>query len=249
LASKAIEQVREWLRKKRFPAQVSILDAPQPGVVLVFVPSLVVAQKKAGGKTSVRQMAHLRRMAHGDLAIDIEFRVGTDDGLHDIESGLIAVVREALSRQEVHAFVTSSLKGMTDVWIDAQVKERGPSRVPAARVTEVVRDYLSKVGLTLHQVYWQGSMVPSSVNLLRVVKVLEPVTVGRIAEYLQRKDYLGVPVRWVKAQLDRLRRDGLIAWRQNEYVITASGLSLLPSSRGPASSDIERALVLGRRRW
>ncbi len=249
MASKTVEQVGEWLREKRFPAEASILDGPQAGVVFVFVPSTIVAQKKAGGKTSARHMAHLKRMAHRDLAIDIEFRVKTDDGVNDIESGLSAVIGEVLSRQKVHTFVMRSLEGMADIWIDAQFTGAAAPDVLTARVIEVARDYLSKVGLTLHQIYWQGSAMPSSAHLLRTVKVLEPVSVGRIAEYLQRNGYPGVTDRWVKVQLDRLRRNGLIAWRQDKYAITASGLSLLPSSKGPASSDVERALELGRRRW
>jgi hypothetical protein len=249
LASRSTEPVRLWLRDKHFPADVTILDGPQPGVVLVFVPSSSVAQKKAAGKTSPRHMTHLKRLAWRDLKIEIEFSVRTDDGLEDIESGLSAIVRQVLSNQHVQAFVSRSLEGRADVWLDAPVPGGAASQALAARVSEGVSDYLQKVGLALHRVYWEGLSVPSSAGVLRVVKVLEPVSAEGVAQHLQGHGYPSMPARWVKAQLDGLRRHGLVGWRNDVYVITAIGLSALPPSKGRVGSDIERALALGRRRW
>jgi len=194
-------------------------------------------------------MAHLKRMARRDLAIDLEFMVTAGEREADIESGLCALVRKVFSKREAQAFITCAPDGRTDVWLDTTAPSGLDAQVLVTHVNELLGDYLVKVGLRLHHVYWQGSLIPSSANVLRTVKVLGPASADDIAQYLEGKGYSSIPGRWLKSQLDGLRRRGFIAWHDDKYIITASGLSLLPRSRGRTGSDVERTLVLGRRQW
>lgn len=238
--------VQEWLGQKHFPSEATIIDGPQPGWLLVFVPATSVGQKKSKGKTSNRQMAHLKRIARRDLAIDLEFQVTAGEREADIEAGLCALLREILLKPEAKAFLTSAPNGRTDVWIDIPAPN---AQLLVNNVNKLLGDYLNKVGLSLHQIYWQGSLIPSSVSVLRAVKILGPTSADKIASYLEGKGYPSIPGRWLKSQLDNLRRRGFLVWYDDKYVITDSGLTLMPRSRGRTGSDVERALVLGRRHW
>jgi hypothetical protein len=65
------------------------------------------------------------------------------------------------------------------------------------------------------------------------------------------KDYPALRIDGLNKQLDKLiKKKFLIRERDTEtYVMTALGLNLLPQIASRNSSDIVRALDLGRRKW
>lgn len=250
MESRNRQKIRKWLKDKHFPSGAIILDGPQSGPNLVFVPASSVGHKKTTGMTSARQMAYLKKMASRDLAIDIEFLIAPDNTEADIESGMCAIVRRVLSEQEAKAFLTIAPSGMADVWLDTRVSVGvlAQERILAS-LKDRLGNYLSEVGLQLHQIYWQGSLIPSSPAVIRTVKVIAPATVYEIATQLEKNGYPSISEKWLGSQLDRLRRQGFLVWHNGKYILSDAGLTLLPQSKGRKSSDVERALALGKRRW
>lgn len=245
--SKNTQQFRQWLVRRRFIKNVSLIDGTANGDVIVFVSASYLGPKVSANKTSMRQLAHLKRIAARELGLRVDFRITADEGIAEIESGVTAIVRNALQSSDVKVFLSVSLDRYADLWFD--VTPISITGKVTKDVRKTVKDYLEKVGLTLNEIYLHGASVPSSAMVLRSVKVLQPATAEALAKYLTNRGFSPVPIRWVKSQLDRLRKKDFITWSNETYSITYAGLSSLPIMRGRSSSDIERALALGKRRW
>ena len=249
LASKNTENVRQWLRSRRFSQGVSILDGSREKEVIVFVPSSYLGPKVGPDKTSLRQMAHLRRMAARDLGLCVDFKVTRDEAdIEGIEAGLNALVRRGLSHRQLHCFLSISPSGQVDLWVDKS-SGRLISQTESQDLRAIAADYLEKANLFLREVHLSESPFPSTAVVLRAVKVVQPATVDSVTGEISRQGFASIPPRWVKAQLDGLRRRGFVIWQRGVYSITSDGLMILPVSRGRLSSDVERALVLAKRVW
>jgi hypothetical protein len=249
LASKNAENMRQWLRSRRFPGGVSILDGSREKEVMVFVPSSCLGPKAGPNRTSPRQMAHLKRIAARDLGLYVNFKVTMDEAdIEGMEAGLNALFRRGLPNRELHCFLSISLGGQVDLWVD-EPSGGLISQKELEDLRAIAADYLEKANLFLHGVHLGGSSLPSTAIVLRSVKVVQPATLESVTGEISRQGFASVPPRWVKAQLDRLRRRGLVIWQRGAYSITSAGLLILPVSRGRLSSDVDRALALGKRRW
>jgi len=249
LASKNTENVHKWLRSRRFPGGVSILDGSREKEVMVFVPSSSLGPKAAPNRTSLRQMAHLKRIAARNLGLQLDFKVTMDEAdIEGMEAGLDALFRRGLPNRKLHCLLSISLGGQVDLWVDELLGEL-ISQKELEDLRTLAADYLKKANLVLHEVHLAGSYLPSTAIVLRSVKVVQPATVESVASEISRQGFASVPPRWVKAKLDCLRRGGLVIWQRGVYSITGAGLLVLPISRSRLSSDVERALALGRRRW
>lgn len=247
--SRNTENVRQWLKSRRFPGGVPILDGSREKEVMVFVPSSCLGPQKGPNRTSPRQMAHLKRIAARDLGLYVDFKVTRDEAdIEGLEAGLNALVRRGLPNQQLNCFLSISLDGQVDLFVDESSGGLiSPGELEDLRA--IAADYLEKANLFLHEVHLRGSSLPATVVVLRSVKVVQPATVESVTNEISRQGFAAVPPRWVKAQLDRLRRHGLVVWQHDVYSITSAGLLILPVSRGRLSSDVERALALGKRRW
>lgn len=245
--SKNVQKVRQWFIDRKFTKYTTVIDGSSDGEVIVFVSASHMGQKASENKTSTRQLAHLKRIAERKLELCIDFRITADVCVADIESGITALFHKVLQLSDVKVFLSVSLDEHADLWIDAP-----PISIPEKVSTDIrnkVKEYLENVGITLHEIYLYGALMPSTAMVLRSVKVLQPATSEEVAKYLAKRGFQKVPIRWVKSQLDRLRKKDFITWSNETYSITYAGLSSLPIVRGRSSSDIERALALGKRRW
>ena len=258
MASKNAENVRQWLRSRRFPEGVSILDGSREKEVMVFVPSSSLGPKAGPNKTSPRQMAHLKRIAAKDLGLHVNFKVTMDEAdTEGIEAGLNALFRRGLPHRELHCFLSISLAGQVDLWVD-EPSGGLLSQKELEDLRAIAADYLEKADLFFHDLHLEGSSLPSTAIVLRSVKVVQPATLESVTSEISRRGFASVPPRWVKAQLERLRRHGLVVWQRpansipserGAYSITSAGLLILPVSRARLSSDVDRALALAKRRW
>ena len=112
-------------------------------------------------------------------------------------------------------------------------------------------DLLAGATLKLGEMNWLESQLdfPSIPVLLRLIKTLQPVKIECVSESL-KKTYPVIEDKWLKNKLDTLRRKKLVIWQKpGFYALTSSGLNLVPTGTRRSSSDISRALDLGRRKW
>ena len=247
LDSKNIQQIHQWLVRRRFVKDISIIDGDAENNVIVFISASYLGSKAVSGRTSLRQLAHLKRIAAKELGLYVNFRVTVSEDREEIESGINALVRKVLQSSDVKVFLSVSKDRYADLWFDDAPKSISEN-IKINMIT-VIKDYLKNVDLTLHEMYLHGASIPSSAMILRSVKILQPATAQEITKYIIDRGFLSVPIKWIKSQLDLLRKKKFIIWSKETYSITYEGLSSLPIVRGRSSSDIERALALGKRRW
>ncbi len=91
--------------------------------------------------------------------------------------------------------------------------------------------------------------LPSKLAILRVIKKKAPIKFNTIRDDLQEKGFLSRE-NLLKNKLDEMRKKDMIIHTEGQYILTGKGLSILPITKDRYhSSDIERALELGKRKW
>ena len=88
----------------------------------------------------------------------------------------------------------------------------------------------------------------SDIAILRVIKNRFPVEKDQIIRDLKEKEFK-FSIEQIKRRLDRIREKGLIFYDNKKYFLTEMGLEVLPTQKNKNSSDIERVLELGKRKW
>ena len=89
---------------------------------------------------------------------------------------------------------------------------------------------------------------PSILAILRVIKKRAPADINIIKKELINKNF-SIQVSFLKKKLDKIRKEGMILYTNGKYALTQKSLSILPVTKDRNSSDIERVLDLGRKKW
>ncbi|MBF0556126.1 MAG: hypothetical protein HQK96_16505 [Nitrospirae bacterium] len=128
-----------------------------------------------------------------------------------------------------------------------------PSRNEVMKIIEnKVRQFLDLYGINLRYVHWSGIEIKpiSFIAILRVIKISSPVNESEISAMLTKKGYSLPQPPWLYKKLEILRNRKLVVRNRNgSYALTTMGLGFVPHNRERSSSDIERALALGRKKW
>lgn len=97
---------------------------------------------------------------------------------------------------------------------------------------------------------YEADQTPSLVVVLRTVKTAQPCKIQDIRSALIEKGYPLLREEWIQGKLDLLRKKEVIV-RQNDgsYCLSQLGLMVTPHGTYRSSSDVERALALGRAKW
>lgn len=85
---------------------------------------------------------------------------------------------------------------------------------------------------------------------MRFIKVYQPISLEELKEKIQQKNF--VPEgKFLENMLDNLRKENYIHWSKatKQYCLTEQALNLVPHGKYRASSDIDRALALRRKKW
>ena len=176
---------------------------------------------------------------------------------------LVGESDEAVANILLKALAKSLSEGLADVVIaidnqqcDVIIVVRSATDLPddadRKKVHRKIDKILEAVDLEVGTVLFAllGGDSPSEYQLIRHISTLSPVSVERLAQSLQ-KDDLHVPsTRWLNRQLDELSRRKLVKFQADGgFVLTETGLSVLPRLEHRNSPDVQRALALARRRW
>lgn len=217
------------------------------GILVLYVPKDKVSDKAQKGFVSLKQLNNLQSK------LKIEFDTSTEIVLLDADS-LIKVGE---------GFVALLKSTFPDIITDARISFLNAHRVSATIVLsefvesskkEAVEAFLTAVltpaHIELQALQWDEVELPSLIEILTTTKKFQPVKLDNLYDFLS-KDYPTLRIGWLNKQLDKLiKKKFLIRERDTEtYAMTALGLNLLPKIASRNSSDIVRALDLGRRKW
>lgn len=252
MVSERLNLVREFLLARQVPVVGSPIWSPSGGTVIVTVARDDVGPRAEAGKTSKRQLVAIRRTLLRRHGISVDFVIAPSSRLPEIETELRGVVSAALVDIVPDVLVTEALPGVMNVWVVSARPEGDLTPAARERARDSTSRYLKAHDLLLGEFGFlttaRGSARP--VDILKAVKVSQPASDAAIkAQLLEDRISYGSD-KALRGQLDILRKRGLIArLRTGSYVITARGLSVVPRRRGGESSDVKRALALGKRRW
>lgn len=215
--------------------------------ILLYIPRERVAPKVKQGFTSFRQIKNLQKHLGEYFSTDVDVIFMKSESHSDLEAGFFQLLNRRFNDRLKSMYISFSGEKVIDSWIE--VKELDD--LLKAQISEHFSELLAGTDLILGEIQWVGSKVnlPSTPALLRLIKILQPVELGYLSKSL-KENYDSVDEKWLKKTLDNLRRKGVLHWQKpGSYTLTADSLNFVPAGTRRSSSDIDRALALGRRKW
>jgi len=202
-------------------------------------------------KFPLRALSRLEAKIQAEERIPVHVIVGQDEKHLDVEKGIKALAN-SIAPGLAEDVVVSPLGHETSVWLipSSQVNSIQSEHTEACRTT--IDMYLRATGSALSELHFVGceGPAPTLQLILRVLKEKQPLKIDRLAELLKKRGFSILGEDWLNHQVDSLRKRGLVCrTKAGEYLATQAGLSLLPMQRGRTSSDVLRALELGRKKW
>lgn len=125
-----------------------------------------------------------------------------------------------------------------------------------AKSKNTIKNYLQAIfsysNVNSVNIQWIGENdeLPSLMQILIATKKLQPVIIEKyVSEF--KEDYPHIHIKWLNRQLDKLIKKNLIVRNSisKGYAVTGKGLDAIPTAANSMSSDIARALSLGKRKW
>lgn len=242
--------LEDFLRKHGLTSVVNFrYGADDSTRVILEIQAKAFRPRASRGFTSTRQLTHLtNRLAKNDVSLTWVI-VGT---------GEMQDLAEALQKQLQFLFgpsltVTSlSTLGSATTTIIIQTSE---SRLISSKyqgIRQFCEMLLNGYGVRDVEVIMEdGEEIPSDLMILRRIKILSPVSSDALAEKLiPSTDRNSPTVKILSGKLDTLRKKGMLLRREDgKYVLTLKGIWACGGATTRNSSDVARALVLGRRKW
>lgn len=216
-------------------------------VILLHIPREKVAPKVKKGFTSLRQIKNLQKHLGEHFSTTVDVIFVKSEAHSDLEAGFFQLLNRRFNNQLKSFYISFSGEKMIDLWIEVQ----GLDGLLETRILDYLSDLITGADLVIGNIQWTGTKtnLPSIPALLRLIKTLQPVEVGALSESL-KENYDSVDEKWLKKNLDNLRRKGALHWQKpGSYTLTADSLAFVPAGTRRSSSDIDRALALGRRKW
>ena len=243
-----IDDIKEYLNAKKYNFITDVRLRPSDETIMLYVLQDKVAPKAKAGITSARQLIYIKKALVEKYQRQTEVIFIQDDAQQELESGFYQMLNRKFNNQITSLYISFKEESFVDAFIEAsnlndQLQDS---------VTTHFKDILDDANLKLGELQWLISSHerPSFVAILRVLKTYQPVDLSDFAEEIQKR-YQSVSIKWLSHKLDQLRKKGLVL-RQKEdatYVLTEMSLRVIPSGKRRTSSDIDRALALGVKKW
>lgn len=217
------------------------------GIFVLYVPKDKVSDKAQKGFVSLKQLNNLQSKLKREFGTSTEIVLLDVDSLTKVSEGLVALLKSTFQ----------------DIITDAHISFLNAHRVSVTIVlTEFVENskkdaveafltaILTPAHIELQAVQWDEVELPSLIEILTTTKKYQPVKLDNLDNFLS-ENYPELRIDWLNKQLDKLIKKKLLVRERNTetYALTALGLNLLPNIVSRNSSDIVRALDLGRRKW
>lgn len=247
--SSKIDRLKEYLAKRHANYIESIRAHHSSDLVWITVRESAIAGHSSTTQTSRRQLSYLAKAIKQELGINTEFLITRDDDQQNIEAGLNSLIKLQMPGVVRDCLLSLSDDGSMNVWLEP-AGERSATIMSALEA--MIRDYFRIFKIQLGGVNWIQSddTEPSLIEIVRMVKVIAPATITQIEDGLRKSGYHIFSTSWIQNKLDLARkRKLLIRTDENRYALTEEGLTIIPHGTTSTSSDIDRALALGKRKW
>lgn len=233
------------IKKKYFISDFFIRSSD--GCIVLYIPKDKVSHKAEKGFVSHTQLDNLQSKLKSQSNINSEIVLLDTDGLIKVSEGFVALLKSTYTNIVSDAQISFLTAHRANVVV--QLSELSDNSQKEA-IESFLKAVFSPANIELQALYFEEVELPSLVEILAKTKVLQPATLERIHTYLS-EEYTSIQITWLNKQLDKLIKKRFLV-REKEtksYTVTALGLNVLPRLATRNSSDILRALDLGRRKW
>jgi hypothetical protein len=252
LESRKLEQLSTFLERRKVTWVTDLRVRASDGVFLATVPTTAIASRASKGKTSPRQLRTLQRSIRDELGVHIEFLVAPSREHIQLEDALRSLVTKQGEGQIENCFLSVRDEKRADIWMELSRDSAFIGSDTKCTVEDLTQKLLSLYGLHVGRIDWgaQEEEPLSTAAILRTVKTLAPIKIAGLHESLANNGFTVPSLDWLNKKLDLLRKHGAVTrHKDGSYVLTETGLGLVPHGAYRNSSDIERALALARRKW
>ncbi|HHQ4504723.1 TPA: hypothetical protein ACSPZQ_004009 [Aeromonas veronii] len=218
--------------------------------LVLYVSKDRVSEKSKTGFVSVQQLSNFQSNIIQKYDINCEVILIDSDNLDALGKGFEFLLKTTFPDfiQEVKINFLNSQNA------SIQIKISDSYDLNKEHVEVFLEKILTTASVETISIQWieEKEILPNLIELLLKIKKLQPVTIKYLAISLSEDyQFLQEKRNWLNKQLDKLIKKHLIVREQVQatYCLTAQGLNVLPKFLNRYSSDIIRALDLGKRKW
>lgn len=217
------------------------------GTLLLYVGLEKVADKVSPGFTSNKQMNNLANRLAKNFSSEVAVIYTIKEGHDDLENAFFQILKQKFTDQILSFYISYSDKTTVNTWLEvSELSDKLKNRIE-----EYYIKLLQEADLSINSIQWIDSNLdlPSIPWLLRFLKANQPLNLSSIMKVLV-KEFPTINDKWLNHKLDYIRKKGmLIREKDGNYCLSFKGLSVVPAGTRRSSSDIDRALALGRNKW
>ncbi|HHN8404034.1 TPA: hypothetical protein ACRRXZ_002561 [Morganella morganii] len=217
------------------------------GCVVLYVHKNKVNETAQKGFVSLKQLDNLQTKLKREYNINSDLVLLDSEDLIKMSKGFEALLKttfpESIDRAEVYFLNAQKVSVTIKISDTMESTQKGI-------IETFLKTVLNSANIEIQAVYWDQIELPSLIEILVTIKKLQPVKLEQTyADLLE--DYSSLYKSWLNKQLDKLIKKRFLVREQSTetYALTAQGLSVLPKIANRNSSDIVRALDLGRKKW
>lgn len=248
--SAQVKKIKEFLNSQSFNFISNIVES-EGNKFFVSIASSYVGNTIKDGKTSFRQLAHLKKTIKEKIGQSVEFIVFIDEGFQNIESGLGEFVRRTFNEVKIDTYLSFYKGNIVDVYFENEINDITDESF-FIRLKDKVTEFLGSFDMEVRSFTANvpEKYVPSGMSILNNIKKFSPVTAPQLIENLNNGGSVVPSIDWLRSRLDVLRKNGLILWMEGgTYCVTLKGLKAIPHPKSRISSDVLRILELGKKKW
>lgn len=215
--------------------------------ILIYVSRDKVADKVDSGVTSARQMQNLAKKLSSIFSVDVEIIYTIKDDHQDLEDAFFQMLKLKFPDDIISFYMSFSDETTVNAWLEVAALDSELKKNIENHYLNILADAEFESGV----IEWINSDedLPSLPWLLRLLKIHQPVSLV-VIEQLVKVDFPQISERWLNQKLDQLRKKKMIVREKaGNYCLSAKGVSIVPAGPRYTSSDIDRALALGRKKW
>jgi len=216
--------------------------------LVLYVPNEKISEKSEKDFVTKRQLDNLAKKLSEKFGASTEIIYVNSEKLTQIAEGveLLLKTKYGKSIDEV-AFTFLNAKR-----VNAWLKIRSSHEQKKNSIKEFLSSVFKDTGVDNVDFHWvdMHEKLPTLIELLVLTKTIQPADLDNYLLKV-RESYEYIDRTWLNKQLDKLIKKGLVVRDRSSktYSLTGKGLGVIPSSYSRTSSDIARALDLGRKKW
>jgi len=232
-------------RLRKFVADVRFRESDN--TLLIYVPSQFVSDKSSKEKTSRRQLENLKARLEAIYERNVEIILDSQAQKGDMEEAYRNFILNKFPNSIDQLFISLNESNQITTWIQSL----NSNETLRADIELFYLTLLHQNGSELSKIEWLNlnSELPSDAWILKKLKTYQPIDIEKFLDLVKSK-YPRVEAKWFRNRLDSLRKKGFLVRGSSDcYCLTSKGLDVVPVGPWGNSSDIERALALGRKKW